>query len=90
MVIRSVGTLLIQSGTNAAAIKTQSTNVISIPSLESVTSFKYKTTELETTLAGKENTLTFSSPLSRATNTISLDSSTYLTNATASTTYEPI
>jgi hypothetical protein len=41
-------------------------------------------------LAGKENTSTLSAPLTRTTNTISIDLSAYSTTATASTTYQPI
>jgi hypothetical protein len=40
-----------------------------------------------TALAGKENTLTFSSPLTRTTNTISIDLSAYSTTSTNNTNY---
>ena len=43
-----------------------------------------------TALGSKENALTFSAPLTRTTNTISLDLSSYLTSSTASTIYATI
>ena len=47
----------------------------------------YTKTETNTLLTAKENTLTFSLPLSRTTNTIGIDLSAYLTTSAAGTTY---
>ena len=47
----------------------------------------YTKTETNTLLTGKENALTFSSPLTRTTNTIGIDLSSYLTTTAAGTTY---
>jgi hypothetical protein len=60
-----------------------------VNNINTLTNYYNKTT-LDTTLAGKEAVLTFSSPLAKTANTISINLSSYLTSATASTTYATI
>lgn len=78
MVIRSANNMFLQSGIGTHAIKIPTTtNIVEIPSLTTSTAFLYKGTELSSTLAAKENVLTFNAPLTRTTNTIGIDLSNY-------------
>jgi hypothetical protein len=70
------------TGTLTIGMPTNYTASMSLSNLITPTSFIYKGTELSTTLATKQNNLTFSSPLVNTTNTITFNESaiTTLTN----------
>jgi hypothetical protein len=71
------GSLSFASGVLALTMPTNYTTNMSLSNLITPTSFIYKGTELSTVLNSKETNLTFSSPLTRNTNTIGIDLSSY-------------
>jgi len=68
------------------------TNIYTKTEVNNITTLTnyYNKTSTDTLLTGKEAVLTFLLPLTRTSNTISIDLSLYLTSATASTTYATI